>query len=78
MDDEERRRRWAILAITAKYLRYVEAHKTDEGFSTEGAGTVQQIRENTLSAHLIVETPTGLDLTEETRSNLRSAGPLAN
>jgi hypothetical protein len=78
MNDEERRRRAAILAITAKYLRYVDEHKTDDGFSTEGAGTVQQLREAASNARLIVKTATGLDLTEERRRNLRSAGPLTN
>lgn len=58
MNDEERRQHWAILAITAKYLRYVEAHKSDEGFSTEGTGTVQQIRESSLNARLILRTRT--------------------
>jgi len=51
MNDEERRRA-AILAFIAKYLR---DDKTDNGFSTDSAERNRQLFEAILKARLIVK-----------------------
>ena len=72
--DEDQRRRAAVAAITARYLKFVDEHKTDAGFSTGGMGTVQEIRQAVLSANYVRRAGAGLELTGEGQSTLRSAG----
>ncbi len=72
--DEDQRRRAAVAAITAKYLRFVDEHKTDEGFSTNGMGAVHELRQAVLNANFVQRTAAGLELTGQGQNMLRSAG----
>jgi hypothetical protein len=71
---EDQRRRAAVALITAKYLRYVDEHKSDEGFSNNGMGTTQELRQAVFNANFIRKTATGLELTQQGKDALRSAG----
>jgi hypothetical protein len=76
-NDRESRREAGIAEITASYLRYVDEHKSDRGFLIQGIGSIQQIRQATMNAHLVVKTNTGLDLTLQGRNALKGVGSTA-
>jgi hypothetical protein len=76
--DLERRRKAGVAITTARYLRYININGSDVGFSTQGFGSLQQLRQATLDAHLIVRTNSRLALSDQGRVALNSPGAHAN
>jgi hypothetical protein len=73
MSDEESRR-GAIAKAMFDYLVYVNEHKSDDGFVGVPAGERALLRRAAKDGGFIMETPTGLELTETARRQLREAG----
>ena len=76
--DLERHRKAGVAITTARYLRYINMNGSDVGFSTQGFGSLQQLREATLDALLIVRTNSRLELSDQGRIALSSSGAHAN
>ena len=71
--EKEQRLRAAVAVETAKYLSYVEEHKTDDGFSTGGTGKLNDLRSAVVNSNFVRKNAGGLELTQKGFDFLRSA-----